>query len=112
MKKLLIGLIIAAAATGAVAQHHGHYNRGYGHNQPHHNHGGWGWAVPAIIGGAVIYGIARAQDPQPVVIQQQPVVIQQPTGCPVGTVAIYNKIIVIDNYNRSIEQYQLAGCRQ
>lgn len=69
MNKLLV---LVFALTCAVAQanprHHG----------PRHHHGGpsWGWVVPAIIGGAVVYGATRAATPPP------PVYYPIPTGMP------------------------------
>jgi hypothetical protein len=82
MKKLL-ALILITLSASAMAGHpgqerqlpraqgfghhpHGHWARGYG--------GGWGWAVPAVIGGLLVYEAAR----QPVIVQQAPVIVQQP----------------------------------
>lgn len=70
MKKLLAILLITISFT-AMAQHHGHY--GY-HNNYYRGGYGWGWVAPAVIGGAVVYGMTR-----PPIVQQPPVVvIQQP----------------------------------
>jgi hypothetical protein len=71
MKRVLAVAVLALATLPVMAQHHhghghGHWNRGYG--------GGWHWVVPAIIGGAVVYGATR---PDPVIIQQPPVIVQQ-----------------------------------
>jgi hypothetical protein len=71
MKKVLAGVVLALATLPAMAQwHHGHhgYRGGY-------YGGGWGWVVPAVIGGAVVYGATR---PDPVIVQQQPVIVQNP----------------------------------
>jgi len=86
MKKLLV-LILLTLSASAMAQHHGqgfrsghgHWARGYG--------GGWGWAVPAVIGGVLVYEATRQPiyvQPNPVVIQQQPVYAPQvnPTCTP------------------------------
>lgn len=65
MSKLLVGVVLGLSIVGANAQH----RFGHGH---HHGHGYWNWVVPAVIGGAVIYGVTRQPEPpQPVVIQQQ-----------------------------------------
>lgn len=72
MKKLLATVILSSVAFGALAHgpvyhhHHGYYGGG----------GGWGWVAPAVIGGAIVYGVTRPS--QPVVVQQPPVVVQQP----------------------------------
>ena len=66
MKKLLLLSAIGFSVFNANAHgpnHHGHY----GH------YGQWGWVAPALISGAIVYGITR-----PPVVQQPPVVIQQP----------------------------------
>jgi len=71
MKKILTALALLVVAGTASAQwHHGggyRYHGGHG--------GGWGWVVPAVIGGAVVYGVTR---PDPVIVQQQPVIVQNP----------------------------------
>ena len=73
MKKILTALALLAVAGTASAQWHhhgyghGHWQRGYG--------GGWNWVVPAVIGGAIVYGATR---PDPVIVQQPPVIVQQP----------------------------------
>ena len=87
---LKIVLLLSLMANDAMAQHHG-YGHGKGHGNVyrnlhgHHGHvgGGWGWAVPAAIGGLIVYQATRPQSvivqPPPVVYQQAPVVIQQPS---------------------------------
>lgn len=57
MKKILATILVMLALP-AMAQHR-HY--------PHHGHGGhgWGWVVPAIVGGAVVYGMTRPSPPPP-----------------------------------------------
>jgi hypothetical protein len=72
MKKLVAILLLVLTATTAMAQHHGHR---HGHGYWHRGHNGWTWVVPAIIGGAVVYGATR---PDPVIVQQQPVIVQPP----------------------------------
>lgn len=74
MKKLLVSLLLIGATLPALAQHrhHGHHGGHYGHWQ-HRGYSGWNWAVPAIIGGAVVYSTIS---PNPVIIQQP--IIQEP----------------------------------
>jgi hypothetical protein len=62
----------------------------------HHQHrvgGNWGWVAPAVIGGAVVYGLTHSA---PVVVQQPPVYIQQ------------LEIVVIDGI-AYIKQYQIIN---
>lgn len=71
MTVLAMTLSLTAMAHG----HGGYWARGYG--------GAWQWMVPTIIGGAIVYEVARQQPviiQQPVVVQpQQPAVVQPPT---------------------------------
>jgi hypothetical protein len=84
MKKLIALLLLTLSASAAMAQHHGHrYHGHYGHHNRGHISGGWGWTVPAAIGGLIVY---QAIKPQPIIVQQPsvvyqqaPVVIQQPS---------------------------------
>jgi hypothetical protein len=67
-----IGLLSAPVAH---AQHH----HGMRHFDHHHHHysaprGDWNWVAPAIIGGALLYGLTR---PDPVIVQQ-PMYVPQP----------------------------------
>jgi len=75
MKKLLVILLMTLCASAMAQRHHGggYWGRGYG--------GGWQWMVPTIIGGAIVYEVARQQPvyvQQPVIIQQQQPVLVQP----------------------------------
>jgi len=66
MKKLLVLMLLTLSAS-AMAQHNGH-----GFRQ--------GWAVPAAIGGILVYEATRQPvyvQPNPVIIQQQPVYTPQ-----------------------------------
>ena len=72
MKKLLIAMLILAS-TGAMAQHR--HQGGYGYRG--------NWIAPAIIGGVIGYGLTRNYYepyyvPAPVIVQQQPVIVQTP----------------------------------
>ena len=70
MRKILLATVLLLAATTASA--HGYWR--------HDGRGGWNWVAPAIVGGAVGYAIARppvyVQPAPPVIIEQQPVVVQ------------------------------------
>ena len=73
MKKLLTVVILSAGMGSCAVQaqhHHGYYRGGYG----------YGWVAPAIIGGAIGYGLARPYyNPSPTVVYTQPpVYVQQP----------------------------------
>lgn len=80
MKKLLVLMLLTLSAS-AMAQHHSHgfrHGPGFGHGHGHWargHSGAWNWAVPAAIGGLIIYEATR----QPVVVQPNPVIIQQQT---------------------------------
>ena len=77
MKKVLIGLLLLAAAS-AQAQHRSfHYYNHYHSRGPDP----FMWVFPTIVGGVVGYEIARQQ--QQVVIQQStPIVVQNQTCTP------------------------------
>ena len=73
MKKL-ISIALLLMSFGAQAQYHYHH-RHYHHRPPHN--GSVHWIVPAIIGGAVVYGLtSRPAAAQP------PTVIYVPQGYP------------------------------
>jgi uncharacterized protein YdeI (BOF family) len=69
MKKVLIALSLLAVTSTAMAQHH-HGFRHHGHHRSPHI--GW-WVAPVVVG-AIGYELGRQQ----VIVQQPPVVIQQP----------------------------------
>lgn len=71
MKKILVALSLLAVTGTAMAQHHGHGFRHHGHHYGHHRGMGW-WVAPVVVG-AIGYELGRQQ----VIVQQQPVVIQQ-----------------------------------
>ena len=88
-----IGLLSAPVAH---AQHH-HGMRHFDHHQAYR--GSWGWVAPAVIGGAVVYGLTR---PAPVIVQQpvyiqQPVVVDQPAQVVIIDGIAYTKQVMIVN---------------
>jgi hypothetical protein len=65
--KYLITIILSVLALTANAQHyHGNHRHHHGHYQQY-NGNAWGWVAPAIITGAIVYGVTRPA-PQPQVI--------------------------------------------
>lgn len=64
MKKLIFALCLATASLAQAQHRHHGYHRHYVPN--------WGWVAPAIIGGAVVYGMTRSAPPEPVYYVQQP----------------------------------------
>lgn len=87
MKKIILTVLIGLAS---VAQAHGpgHYG---------HHSGGWGynWVAPAVIGGVVTYALTRP----PVVVQQQPVIVQQPYNYPPAPLGYHYENILDANCN-------------
>ena len=69
MKKILVALSLVALTSTAIAQHHGHGFRHHGH----HRGPSMGWWVAPVVVGAIGYELGRQQ----VIVQQQPIVIQQ-----------------------------------
>ena len=73
MKKL-IALVLISLSFGAFAQHrHNGYN-----NHGHRGGSGWGWVAPALIGGAIVYGVTRPAPVQPPVVYTPPPVVIPP----------------------------------
>jgi len=71
MKKVLIALSLLAVTGSAMAQHY----HGNGFRHPGYYRGpGYGWWIAPVVTGVIGYEIARNQ--QPVIVQQQPVVVQ------------------------------------
>ena len=68
MKKILVALSLLAVTGTVMSQHHGH---GFRHHYGHHRGMGW-WVTPVVVG-AIGYELGRQQ----IIVQQQPVVIQQ-----------------------------------
>jgi hypothetical protein len=85
MKKIIVALSLLALTGTAVAQHyHGHGFRHHGH----HRGPSMGWWVAPVVVGAIGYELGRQQ----VIIQQQPVVIQQQTISPSITCTEWKEI--------------------
>lgn len=76
MQKVLAIAILALAAVPAVAQHRGPHGH-HGHHNNYHHRGNSNWVAPLILGGVVGYAITRNNEQ--VVVQQPPVLVQQPT---------------------------------
>jgi hypothetical protein len=80
--KLIIGSVFASILAMSIlfayspsAQAHEGF-RGYRGGYYHGGCYGCNWVAPMIIGGVVGYELSR---PTPVIVQQQPVYVQQPT---------------------------------
>ncbi len=87
MKKLLFILALCLIGT-AQAQHRYHHH--------HHHSGGhsWGWVVPMIIGGAVVYGATRPNPPA-----APPTVIYLPQGYPPAPPGFHYEQVLDANCN-------------
>lgn len=59
MKTLIATLFLVVCIPSMAHGPHGHYR---GH---HGGHGNWGWVAPAVIGGAIVYGMTRTPPPPP-----------------------------------------------
>ena len=69
MKHLILAILMVITTAAHTAPHnHGGHNNGHsgGHWTRGHG-GGWLWAVPVIIGGAIVY---QATQPQTTIIVQ------------------------------------------
>ena len=86
--KYLIALVLSAVALTASAQH-----RPYPHHRHHLGGHGWGWVVPAVIGGAVVYGMTRPNPAPP------PPVVYVPQGYPAPPVGYHYEQILDANCN-------------
>lgn len=70
MRKLIAVLMLGLASVGASA----HGPHPIYHSRGHVAHQRYDWVTPMIVGGVVTYALTRPQ----VVVQQPPVVYQQP----------------------------------
>lgn len=100
MKTKILAAVLVMAPLSGMAQHH-HGMRHFDHHQ--HHRGGWGWVAPAVIGGAVVYGLSR---PAPVIVQQPPVYIQQPL------VVDPSQVVVIDGVSYIKQPMIINGVTQ
>jgi hypothetical protein len=88
MKKILVALSLLVLTGTAMAQHHGHGFRHHGHHHGHHRGPSMGWWVAPVVVGAISYELGRQQ----VIVQQQPIVIQQQTVPPSITCTEWKEI--------------------
>jgi hypothetical protein len=99
MRTKILASILFLLPLSAVGQHH-HGFRHYDHYQPYR--GGWDWVAPAVIGGAVVYGLTR---PTPVVVQQ-PVYVQQ------SPVLGQPQVVIIDGVEYTKQTMIINGIAQ
>ena len=95
MKKLLL-ISLLAFSVPVMAQHH-HGMRHFDHHQ--HRQSNWGWVAPAVIGGAVVYGLTR---PDTVIVQQPPVYIQQPNIVIIDGVTYVRQTMIINGISQEV----------
>lgn len=84
MKKILLPIILSAGLGMCMTS----YAEGWHHGGGHYVYRpGFGWVVPAVVGGVIGYEIARPVQPNVVYVQPQPVypppaapVMPQPAG--------------------------------
>ena len=96
MRAKILASILLLFPLSSMAQHH-HGMRHFDHHQ--HHRGGWGWVAPAVVGGAVVYGLTR---PAPVVVQQ-PVYIQQPP------ILVQPQVVIIDGIEYTKQNVIING---
>ena len=70
MRKLLLPIILSAGLSMCSVSYADGWRHGGGHYvyRP-----GFGWVVPAVIGGAIVYEATRPVQPNVVVVQPQPI---------------------------------------
>ena len=95
MKKLLLTSLLTFAMP-AMAQHH-HGMRHFDHHQ--YRQSNWGWVAPAVIGGAVVYGLSR---PDPVIVQQPPVYVQQLNIVIIDGVTYVRQTIIVNGVAQEV----------
>ena len=88
MKKLFLAAVLAATSTAWAGpwHHHGYPHRVY--------YPDYGWVVPAVIGGAIVYGATRPNPPPP-----PPTVIYVPQGYPPAPVGYHYEQLLDANCN-------------
>jgi len=102
MKHIIAAAFIGLLSAPVAAQHH--YGMRHFDHQPYRGGGGWGWVAPAVIGGAVVYGITR---PAPVIVQQpvyiqQPVVVDQQQVVYIDGVAYTKQIMIVNGVSQEV----------
>lgn len=60
-KSIILATVLLSAVAQANPYHHGYRP----HHHHHHSGPGWGWVVPAVITGAIVYGATRPAPPPP-----------------------------------------------
>lgn len=108
MKKYITAFILCAGLGTCAVQSHADEWRGHGMR----HHGGNHWIAPALIGGVIGYELSRPRyyEPPVVVVQQPTTVYTQPT-CVYPQLPMYNQILTVDQYGRSVYINQFAGCK-
>jgi len=101
MKNIIAAVITGLLSAPVAAQHH-HGMRHFDHHQAYR--GSWGWVAPAVIGGAVVYGLTR---PAPVVVQQpvyiqQPVVVDQPQVVIIDGIAYTKQVMIVNGVSQEV----------
>jgi hypothetical protein len=91
---MVLAISLGTATTPVRAQHH-HGMRHF----DHHRGSNWGWVAPAVIGGAVVYGLTHSA---PVVVQQPPVYIQQPPTVIIDGVVYVKQIMVVNGVAQEV----------
>ena len=100
MKNIIAAAVIGLLSAPVTAQHHHHGMRHFDHHQAHR--GGWGWVAPAVIGGAVVYGLTRPVVVQQPVYIQQPVVVDQPQVVIIDGVAYTKQIMIVNGVSQEV----------
>jgi hypothetical protein len=98
MKNIIAAAFIGLLSSPVAAQHHHHGMRHFDHHQAYR--GSWGWVAPAVIGGAVVYGLTRP------VIVQQPVYVQQ------SPVLGQPQVVIIDGIEYTKQTMIINGVAQ
>jgi hypothetical protein len=101
----IVAVVVSVFAPIVTAQPH----HGMRHFDHHHHHysaprGDWNWVAPAIIGGALLYGLTR---PDPVIVQQpmyvpQPGFVVQPGVTYINGSAYIRQIIMINGVAQEV----------
>ena len=68
--KYLIAVVLAFTSITAAAQHGGHSRHHFHHHHAARWYPGHGWILPSIIGGVLVYEIAKSQQPTTIIVEQ------------------------------------------